>query len=100
MALQFFVNCVLDLINDIYSDSIWAKSGSVETFWRHNVTVFSRRFSAPERDDFASLMSLFNSFPLWQFCSPLFGFFRPKGDPSGQAGALLDSGLEWSAEKR
>ena len=32
-------------------------------------------FSAPEKGDFASLMSLFPNFCLRQFCSPLFGLF-------------------------
>jgi hypothetical protein len=31
-------------------------------------------FLASERGDFPSVMSLVNSFFLWQFCSPLFSF--------------------------
>jgi hypothetical protein len=33
-------------------------------------------FLAHERGEFASVMSLFHSFCLRQFCSPLFGFFQ------------------------
>jgi hypothetical protein len=35
----------------------------------------SHRFSAHERDYFASLMSLFHTLCVRQFCSPLGGFF-------------------------
>jgi len=37
-------NCILGLKSDIYQDSIWGKSASVETFWRHDVTWSSRYF--------------------------------------------------------
>ncbi len=38
---------------DIYSDSIYAKSMFVVSFWRHNVTWKSACFPAPERGDFS-----------------------------------------------
>ena len=36
---------------DIYSDSIWAKSTFVETFWSYDVTWKSGCFTAPEKGD-------------------------------------------------
>ena len=74
-ARQILLNCVLGPKMNMYSVSIWGKSRSVETFWCQNVTVFSRRFSAPDIDDFANLMSLFYNFCLRQFRLPLLSLF-------------------------
>jgi hypothetical protein len=55
--------------------SKWPKSRRVETKWSQDVPWSWRSLSAIERDGFASLTSLSDSFRLWQFCSPLFGSF-------------------------
>ncbi len=51
------------------------KLGFVVSKWYHDVTMSARRFLAPGRDAFTSLMSLFCSFCFRQFCSPLVGLF-------------------------
>ena len=61
---------------DVDSCSRWAKLGFVETKRRHSVTLKPRCLSAREEGGFLSVMSLFLSSCLLQFCSPLFGFFQ------------------------
>jgi hypothetical protein len=48
----------------------------VVTKWRHDVPWSWQCFSAHEKGDLSSAMSLFPGFYLRRFCLPLFGFFR------------------------
>jgi len=70
----FFIN-VLRLKNSHLLGFDLKKQAGVETKQSQDVTISAGRFSAPERDVFASMMSLFPSFCLLQFWSPLFSFF-------------------------
>ena len=46
-------NCPSQQKTDMFSGSVRAKLVCAETFWRHDVTLRSRRLSVPERRDFS-----------------------------------------------